>query len=251
MRLAVWNIPPCRLLFGEDRPDDEDDVQVFYHDPDSCRALLRAGEVDVALVAINDVLRNVDEYAIIPDAVFASGPRFPHAAMRLNAPMDEIRSVDVLKTHRQAGELAEIILREQYRLDVEVRYRDNRSFNGDAPDAYVTFGELSEEAPEGRRRLDIGQEWFEMTGRPLVWGVFTVLPGRPDGGFGEQLQAMLPRTQADPERSKELSDLRLRFDPDVLEGLDEMAHYLFYFGKVDDIPAPRFLGKPESSGPRQ
>jgi hypothetical protein len=91
--------------------------------------------------------------------------------------------------------------------------------------------------------LDIGQEWFEMAAHPLIWGVFVMRGGLDPSDYGEQLLELASFENVVSE------DVKLRFDPDVLTGLDELAHYLFYFGKVDDIPMPRFSKAPDSIRP--
>ncbi len=262
MRLAVWDIRPCSLLFGS---NDVHGIDVLYRKPGECKALLDSGEVDVALVAVNEVLRDVDEYNILPQAVIASTATFPYATLWLKGGVDGIRSVKVFEDHRQAGEVAEIILREEYGLEGSVRFGSVPSTNGSSPDAHVTFKDPTGDLEVDNRWLDIGQEWFELTSLPLVWGVFTV-PARSEAGstFGDQMEAVVSGLElegcvsgwldAHPamtsrERSALEGDLRFRFDDEVLAGLDVLAQYLFYYGKVDDIPTPRFSRPPESLRP--
>ncbi|MFV1981570.1 MAG: hypothetical protein ACC655_10485, partial [Rhodothermia bacterium] len=61
MKLAAWNIRPCSLLFGS---NDVDGIEVLYCEPSECKAMLDFGEVDVALIPINEVLRDVDDFSI-------------------------------------------------------------------------------------------------------------------------------------------------------------------------------------------
>jgi predicted solute-binding protein len=263
VRLAVWNIRPCSLLFGS---DDVDGIEVRYGDPVECKALLDAGEVDVALIAVNDALREVDSYRLLSQAVLASASTFPWATLQFKDGIEGIRSVEVLQGHRQAGEVAEIFLREEYDVDVKVRSKEALSTNGESADALVVIENPSDALDADNRWLDVGQEWFELTALPLPWGVFAVRTENPTALFGELLDVIISRSLKEEavaawldghpslterESSAIESDLRYRFDEEVMAGIGELAHYLFYYGKVEDVPSPRFAKPPESVRPSE
>lgn len=263
MKLAAWNIRPCTLIFGSNGTEG---LEVVYRAPGECKALLDAGEVDVALIGVNEVLVDVDAYTILPQAVLASASTFPYATLRFKDGVAGIRSVEVLPTHQQAGDVAEVILREEYGLEAPVITKSVLSTNGSSSDAYVAFDDPTDELDVDNRWLDIGQEWFELTGLPLVWGVYAVRTGTSADSLGDKLEAAVSGSMLDSnlstwidahptltllEQSALESDLRLQFDADVLAGLDELVHYLFYYGKVDDIPTPRFSKPPQSLRPSE
>lgn len=256
----------------------DDSIDVLYGSPDECKALLDSGDVDVALIAINDVLRAVDEYDILPQAVVASTSNFPYATLRIKDGVDGIRRVEALQSHRQASEVAEIILREEYGLETSIQFRTSAAANGSSPDAYLTFenptadedvdaaSSVGSGADTDNKWLDIGQEWFELTGLPLVWGVFAVRAGSSANVTGDLLEAVVsnsltPESRAlwmdahasmsKREESALENDLRFQFDPEVLAGLEVLTYYLFYYGKVDDISTPRFLESPGSLSPSE
>ena len=257
MRIAVWDIRPCRLLFESLISDG---VEVEFCPPDESRALLDSGRVDAALVSVVDVLKATDEYSVQSELVLASAASFPYVTLNYEGDLEGIHRVEAIGPASFACDVADIVLREQYGIAPSMQPRSGVSSNGSKPDAILSYGDPAQSAPG--QTIDLGQEWFEMTTRPLVWGVFAVQAGKGAADIRRILSTVVEKAtnhdllELDPDSSKALSesdlsfvssDLRLRFDPEVSEGLDELAHYLFYFGKVDDIPSAKFSSPSEGT----
>lgn len=215
---------------------------VRFVSPSDCGRVLLAGEADVALVPSVEVLKNTAAFTVLPGVAFASKRRFPYLHLELNGPVTEIRTVLVADDSEPFYGLTAVVLREQYERSVSlVRH-------GEA-DSRLVFGE----SPAGAAKeqcLDVGLEWFEMTGTPLAWGFFAAKPGTlPDSKLSaiqDELASVLRSGQSlSEEEWKEQGgpspSLRAGYDPEVSEGIDELAHYLFYVGVLDDIPALRLM----------
>ncbi|MGA7305058.1 MAG: MqnA/MqnD/SBP family protein [Rhodothermales bacterium] len=244
MRIALWDIDP---LADSRQRLSETGWNVVLTSPSHCGEELLKGNVDAALVPSIEVLQNTAAFSVLPGVGFASTRRFSNVALRINRPILEVRTVRCDQDSEPFYGLASILLREQYERTTSIIRQ------GEA-DADLVFGREAA-GIEKDRRLDLGQEWFEMTGTPLTWGFFVVRPDMaPDASadiLQQQLFAILRGD--DGEASEENVDgldyanksLRLSYDPEVSDGLDELTHYLFYVGILDDIPALRLVASPE------
>lgn len=237
MRIALWDIDP----FAESTERfSELGWNVRLVSPADCgRALLEA-EVDIALVPSIEVLKDTLAFSILPGVAFASKRRFPYIGLRLNRPVIEVRTILASRNAEPFYGIASIVLREQYEC------RTSMVREGEA-DSRLEFGGA---VAGGEDRLDVGLEWFEMTGMPLAWGFFCVKPGTvPDSRLAaiqDELAGTLDTRQGVLDDDSTAggatgANLLVGYDPEVSEGIDELAHYLFYVGILDDIPALRLM----------
>lgn len=244
MRIALWDIDP----FTETRKRLSDaGWDVVLTSPARCGEELLNGRVDAALVPCIEVLKNTAAFSVLPGVGLASTRGFPHAALRVNRPVNEIRTVRCDEDAAPFYGVASVLLREQYERVVS-RVDDSEA------DAELLFGDAAVGVAD-ERRIDLGVEWFEMTGTPLAWGFFVTRPGTTPDAATTTLQNVLssflrgeddgsPSDESDPD-SYDARSLRVMYDPEVSAGVDELAHYLFYVGILDDIPALRLMAASE------
>jgi predicted solute-binding protein len=255
VRLAAWNIRPFEILSASDHPG----VDFVLANPSECRRALDAGEVDVALVEPETVLLGVDRYSVLDGCILASTASFPYATLSLNSSIRDLRSIVAPDPNAQSAHVARILLREAYGLDPSVRGRDDAVSYPPSASAILELGNPDEDPADPARSIDLGREWFELTTRPLVWGLFAIKTERRHAVSKElfDLSCSAAKVSAgivnwlasEPSIAKReqkalRNDLRFDLDPEVAEGLDELAHYLFYHGHTDDIAQPRFFASP-------
>jgi predicted solute-binding protein len=209
--------------------------------PADCALRLLEGDVDVALVPSIELLRSTEAFSVLPGIAFASRRGFPFVHLQMHRPVHEIRTILCTKDTEPFYGLASIVLREQYECETKMIQK------GEA-DAELIFAREDQESSS--QVLDVGIEWFEMTGTPLSWGFFAVRPGtqpkRPLTALQETLTSVLRGEESASVNGTGAADagdhpIRAMLDPDVSEGVDELAHYLFYVGILDDIPALRLM----------
>jgi len=238
VRIALWNIDP---FSGSKSLLEGIGWGVQHASPSDCGRMLLEGEVDVALVPSIEVLRHTDAFMVLPDVAFASRRGFPLVGLALSKQMSEIRSIVCTADTEPFFGIASMILREQYEQATSLVRA------GQADAALLLGAEAT--AVDDASKLDLGQEWFEMTGTPLSWGFFAARPGTTPNRALRDLQEALvglirgagldaATDAADPDQH---STYRAQFDPEVADGVDELAHYLFYMGILDDIPALRLM----------
>jgi predicted solute-binding protein len=238
VRIALWAIDP--FTASQER-FSELGWTVRFVSPRDCGRALLDGEVDLALVPSIDVLGNTAAVTVLPGVAFASKRRFPYVGLLMGRPVVEIRTIRPTPDAEPFYGLASVVLREQYDC------RTTMIRDGEA-DSMLLFGPDAADAG-GETRIDIGLEWFELTGTPLAWGFFAVRPGTvPDAELATVQDELVSALNSDQKMPDQLPaekaaaiDLQVTYDPEVSEGIDELAHYLFYVGILDDIPALRVM----------
>ena len=105
--------------------------------------------------------------------------------------------------------------------------------------------------------LDLGQEWYELSNYPMVWGLFVARreAGRPEhvhllrraARQAEQQRGVWVRAQETTPALHEffLDDLRVRFDDLVTASLTAFKDYLFFYDVLDEVPDLAFIEVPE------
>lgn len=154
--------------------------------------LLAQGELDAGLLPAIDAARYADLVAL-PELCVA----FPGEARSLllvsSSPVSEIRRVYLGRSARTAAAVARILLAESHGLEPEYLESDTTPFPGAAHEPGRTRLERGEAAlliggtalrlalgggqvPGGHQVLDLGAAWRELTGLPLVAGLWVVRP---------------------------------------------------------------------------
>jgi chorismate dehydratase len=95
--------------------------------------------------------------------------------------------------------------------------------------------------------LDLGQEWYELAGYPMLWGVFAMRKGEVTPEVIENI-GLLVRTsdsrrdvwlqanESSPDVHEFFSDsLRVGFDDLAVASLTELRQYLYYHDLLDDL----------------
>jgi len=163
--------------------------------------LLAQGGLDVGLAPAIDAARD-PELLALPELCVA----FPGEARSLvlvsPSPLSELRRVYLGRSARTAAAVARIVLAEGRNLEPEYLEADTTPFPGAAHEAGRPRLERREaalliggtalrlalgggQAAAGRQVLDLGSAWRELTGLPLVAGLWVVRPAAslPDLGF--------------------------------------------------------------------
>jgi predicted solute-binding protein len=242
MRLAVWPVDPARslaaALAGSGLVTETIGVAPF-----EAGAALREGRVDLALVPTLDVLRDPEAFALVP-GVGLVGERCPTVRLVVAGPLDAVRTVAFDPRYAQEVLLTQLLLREHYGAAPAfvpadpAASLDERLAGRDA--ALVPVGEA---AGAGRVVLDLGQEWTELTLRPMVWGLVAARAGTLDAATARALGeavAAAPADAADDGRHYQRT-----LDGYAHAGLDELVNHLYYHRVLDDLPALPFVTLPE------
>lgn len=159
---------------------DEPGIELTHDVPARLVELLRAGELDVALVSSIELFRRPG-YAYVPGLAVAGHGFVASVQLFLRRPLAEVRTVALDPASRTAATLARVILAARPGGGPEFREvaadQDPRSAG---TDAWLRIGDaaLREHlAPDAPPVLNLSQAWSERTGLPFVFAVWIVRPG--------------------------------------------------------------------------
>jgi chorismate dehydratase len=139
--------------------------------------LLRARKLDAALVSVSEVLRNGWSY--VPGIAVASPGKTDSVRLHHTVRIPDVRRVALDRNSRTSNVLARIILERRYRARPTYTMRDpSKGVSFDRIDAAVTIGDTSFR-PLGVPYVDLGKEWLDFTGLPLVYAVWAYRKGHP------------------------------------------------------------------------
>lgn len=253
MKLAIWDYPPADLMTSA--MGARSGIQLLPRDMRACAEALMAGEVDVALLPTLVALSNTDALDVLP-AVALSSWRYPYARLLLREGLGQVGRVAFDPSFPQEALIARIVLKEHYGTEPEFVAHPE-----------LTPEELSDEDAEARLlvgnnvpffeteelSLDVGQEWYELTNYPMVWGLFAtrkgeatkdvltsirdaVIAAESQRGIWMQAQEMSPALHAFFK-----DDLRLRLDDLATASLTEFRQHLFFYDVTEEIPEIPFF----------
>ncbi|HET6567473.1 MAG TPA: MqnA/MqnD/SBP family protein [Rhodothermales bacterium] len=257
MRLAIWNTPSAEFfLSGITSGAVSPDLEIVREPPRVCAALLEQAAVDVALVPTLSAARAPDTFDLLPAVALASW-KYPFAQIVLRRGLGEpIRGVAFDPVYATEALVTRVVLREHYGSETTFKPYPAPSVTQllDAPeDASLIVGNDVPFLQTDRLALDLGQEWYELSNYPMVWGLFAARKGEGTAAMVHTLRAAAEAADAQrgvwvqaQETSPVLhefyrDDLRVRLDDLAVASLTEFCHQLFYIDILDEIPELPFI----------
>lgn len=252
MRLAIWNEPTAEFLVsGFLSGAVSSDVEIVRGSRSDCERWLRAGLVDVALVPALSVLRDTEAFDALPAVAFSTWD-YPFARLVTREGLERpIGSLAVDPRFAQEALVARIILSEHYGAEPVLK-----PFEAPTPkellaadvDAALIIGVDTPALQTSRYAMDLGQEWYELTNYPMVWGLFAVRKGEADERFArtlrdavaaseEQRDLWVQTQETYPElHTFYLENLRVRLDDLATASLTKFCDYLYFYGVTEETP---------------
>lgn len=249
MHIALWNTPSADFfLSGMEGAGQNWEVE--RASPRRCVDLLRQGQVDVALVSTLVVLTNPDAFDVLPGVALSTWKN-PFARLVLREGLQQADTVAYAPEHMQEAFVAQVVLQEHYGQEAEFQPHleaTTEELVSTRADAVLVVGNEAPMHQSGALVLDLGQEWFELSAYPMVWGLFVTRKDEATPGMVAALREMVRAAEARrsvwvraQERPPVLhafftDDLRLRFDDLVTASLTEFRQYLYYYKVTEEIP---------------
>ena len=264
MHLAIWDAPPAEFIVsGFTSGAVEAPVEIERESAREATRLLTDGLVDVALLPTLTILRDLKAYDVLP-AVALSTWRYPYARLVLrNALGKPIHRVAFDPQYAQEALVTRIILQEHYRIEPAFLPLPSplpeELLAADA-DAALLVGQGVPALHTDRLVLDLGQEWYELSNYPMVWGLFAARKGtatpemiralRASAGAAEAQRGLWIRSQEAPPTLHAFyqDDLRVRLDDLAVASLTELRQYLFYYDILDEVAEIPFVAIQDDEG---
>ena len=151
-------------------------VRLSFDLPSTLADQLAAGELDVGLIPVVEFFR-AGTYSYIPNCGISSRGPVLSVTLFSRVPWEEIRSVSLDEGSRTSAALTKILL-----ANPAIAYHPLplSASADDAPtDAVLLIGDRAMRAclPGFGFSYDLGAEWFDRTGLPMVFAVWAVRPG--------------------------------------------------------------------------
>jgi predicted solute-binding protein len=260
-RLGIWDLPAGRFWAWAAEhfrhPGGALRFQVRLGSPAECAAWLRGGEVDLALISPLEYARYHEHYELLPQVSVSTRSANPTARLFLGKPLDAIRTIALDPRAVLEAVVAYLVLLEHYQEKpafVPLRKPDLQEGLHRA-DAVLLVGEEALLTPYQGVVLDLGQEWFELTTMPMVWGLWAAPPETLDDAT---VSAFLELARwAESHRSRYVcglepfevyrdyfDQLRIDLDAHLKAGLEDFLEYCFLHGLLEEVPMLDFYRWP-------
>ena len=247
MKIALWDEPILHYF----RKGFEDlSMEVVAASRRQCRDLLVRGKVDIALVPTLTLLKERDLFDVLPAVALSSWSNPFTRLYTRNAFGEAIQSVAVNPEYAQEALLIKIVLEEHYGVEASFQPQMDVSLQSVAEnkvEAALVVSTSFEKVDDVPFSLDLGQDWYELTHYPMVWGAFVM---SQDNATDEAVKLLrnvaryVEKHTADWSQEESLSeDLTAFFSKNIRYRLDDMAiasmtsiqDYLYYNNAIEEI----------------
>lgn len=227
---------------------------VVVADRERCEQLALAGMVDISLVSSIPVFLHEDDLDVYSASAISSW-KFPFAQLISKPEIGQaIDRVEYQPQDRWFATIAKIILNEHYGQQPQFVESADPQINTDTSAIVATSREVVE---DHYTTYDLGQEWFELTGYPMVWGLFACPKGshlqRNHDALNEALAAFKIAKDGGEKLEADVdvldfysSEIRVGYDDLATASLTELSQYLFFYNIVDQpVTVPVIAGNEE------
>ena len=152
---------------------DDPNFQLSTAVPSQLADQLQSGHLDVALIPSIEYLRS-QNYRMIPNISISSYGEVRSVKLFSKIPIEKLRRVALDTSSRTSRALLKILLAEKYGLNPEYTSYAHRSPIHDTDaDAVLLIGDAAmQQSDEDWYTLDLGEEWYSMTGMPFVYALW-------------------------------------------------------------------------------
>lgn len=232
---AVSYLNTAPLIWGLTHGPQRGTLDVRFALPSECAEQLRAGDTDVGLVPVIELARQPD-LLVVPGCGISGHGAVRSVLLVSKKPFDAIESFAADTGSRTSTVLTQIVAAHKHGLRPQVRpYPPRLNEMLEIADAALVIGDpalqidpsLSSWRGQPVHVYDLGSEWHDMTGLPMVFGVWGVKKLADADGLQE---ALLASASFGLSRLDEIVDgesRRLGFDPKIVRRyLTQQVHYM-------------------------
>ena len=171
---AVSYLNTVPLVWGMRHGDQRGLFDLLFRVPAECADMVASGAADIGIVPSFELIGR--DYGIVPGVGIACRGAVRSILLVSSRPANEIRTLAADASSRTSVALARIVLARRYGVDPAVVRRppDLPSMLGEADSALIIGDPALHIDPETTpfHVYDLGREWMEMTGLPMVFAVW-------------------------------------------------------------------------------
>lgn len=176
---AVSFLNSVPLIWGMQHGPQAASVELSFSVPSVCAERLEAGQIDVGLLPVAEIARQKLE--ILPGLGITALGAVRSILLFTRVPWNRIRTLHADASSRTSVHLARVILKERFGVEPEIRRRPPQLHAMlESADAALIIGDPAlriDPLAEPYEWLDLGQEWFSLTGLPFVFAAWATRPG--------------------------------------------------------------------------
>lgn len=263
------------LYYGMVKNDVLLDVDLVRANPADLAGMLLDGELDIAPIPAIEYARHAADFVLLPDIAISSDGEVQSILLISKVPvadLDATSTVALAANSRTSQVLARVLIEKRW--NGSPRYvempPDLPAMLRDA-DAALLIGDEALRAyweqPAGLHRYDLGTEWREWTGLPMVYAVWAVRAAfaQSDPHAVTEVQRSLSESLAycrghlddisdyaaswesfPADRFRSYFDaLHFRYEPRYREGLKRYLSEAAALGQLESVPDIRVFGEDE------
>jgi len=202
IRLGSVNYLNCRPLVHGLGGDADPLFSLRFDPPAECASLLSTGEIDLGLIpTIAYADRPGDR--VVPGVSIASDGPVASVALFTKKPLSEVQTIALDTSSRTSVALTRILCARRFGISPAfVRHAPDLESMLAGHDAALLIGDPAlfvDHRAFGAEKIDLGQQWTEMTGLPFVWAFWA-------GGADSLPPHAVRRMQAAKEAGVLISD---------------------------------------------
>ena len=150
--------------------EQDSTFELSYSVPALCAAELREGRIDVGLIPSIEYARSAEPYYIVPEVALATHGEVLTVRLFYRGDLGRAARIALDRSSRTSVALLRIFLREKFGLDPEfVEAPPDLAAMLEIADAALLIGDpMFQHLDTGLESVDLGREWVELTGHPLV-----------------------------------------------------------------------------------
>ena len=219
--MSYFNTLP--LVWGMLHGPERARVDLSFSIPSKCAEEVERGDIEIGLVPVAEIARQGLE--IVPGVGISCRGAVRSILLVSRVPWRRVRTLAADSGSRTSVELAQVILRERFGVEVKtIPLEPDLDRMLAACDAALLIGDAAlhispQELPY--EWLDLGEEWFTLTGLPMVFAAWAGKPGLPSNALEEitrasyqfgkaRIEEIVDSEHAARQISKELADRYLR-----------------------------------------
>lgn len=242
------------LTFG--LPQSENNILKFGNSGERFK-WISEGSVDIAFISSIDFACLKGGWKVLPKICKSTKGPSKRAVLFFNKNLTDINTIAMSENDRTSEIVLKIILKERHQIETNFEKTsgklNDRLKQCDA--VLLTGDQAIRETENNPFFIDLGEEWFDLTGLPLVYGFWIgneLTTQKSD--FSGILNAIQTGSKRLEQISKKLSGsddkyildylsstVNYNFGADEQAGLNELYRFAFFYGFVDYIPDFHFM----------
>jgi chorismate dehydratase len=252
---VIDNLPYLPVIYGLKKNVLKHTFSILTTNPNQASNKLKEGEVELALVPSSDYGQKKETWRIIPNISVSSKGVSKDRLLFFRKGLKDIKSIAVDVNASSSFLLLKILMKEKFYMNPDYHKMkpdlDGMLSKTDA--AFITGDKAFEYFRANRNYLDLGEEWYDLTGLPFVYSFWA---GREFTVRKEEINILKKAYQLGIRNLEKISKVYAETNPeswsfyhDYLtknriynfsdqerDGLMEFYNYAFFYGYIKYIP---------------